>query len=116
MDGAGRAYDNIMIERLWRTVKYEEVYLRDYSSVLEARRSLARYFDYYNHQRRHRSLQRNTPARVFGLQIRFDRGWRKDKLANGGAGVGAACSSFSSVALRAPFKKLLQASGTEITP
>lgn len=116
MDGAGRAFDNIMIERLWRTVKYEEVYLRDYSSVLEARMSLARYFDYYNHHRRHSSLQRNTPARVYGLQIRFDRGWRKDKLANDGADVGAASSSFFSLALRAPFKKLLLAAGTGITP
>ena len=66
MDGAGRAFDNIMIERLWRTVKYEDVYLRDYETPAEARLGLDRYFGYYNHQRRHRSLGRRTPASVYG--------------------------------------------------
>ncbi len=53
MDGRGRAFDNIMIERLWRTVKYEEVYLKDYESVSECRRSLGEYFDFYNNARKH---------------------------------------------------------------
>ena len=69
MDGVGRAFDNIMVERLWRTVKYEDVYLRDYETPAEARLGLARYFAYYNHQRRHRSLGRVTPASVYGLAM-----------------------------------------------
>jgi len=56
MDGRGRALDNILIERLWRTVKYEEVYLKDYRCPLEVRESLGRYFDFYNQQRLHQSL------------------------------------------------------------
>jgi len=67
MDGVGRAFDNIMVERLWRTVKYEEVYLRDYQTPAEARLGLGRYFGYYNHLRRHRSLGHRTPASVYGL-------------------------------------------------
>ena len=51
MDGKGHAFDNIMIERLWRSVKYEDVYLRDYESLFDARVGLSRYFDYYNHER-----------------------------------------------------------------
>jgi putative transposase len=68
MDGVGRAFDNIMVERLWRTVKYEDVYLRDYQTPAEARLGLERYFAYYNHLRRHRSLDRRTPASVYGLE------------------------------------------------
>ena len=68
LDGAGRAFDNIMVERLWRTVKYEEVYLRDYQTPAECRLGLERYFAYYNHLRRHRSLGRRTPAGVYGLE------------------------------------------------
>ncbi len=67
MDGIGRAFDNIMVERLWRTVKYEDVYIRDYPTPAEARPGLGRYFAYYNHRRRHRSLNRRTPASVYGL-------------------------------------------------
>lgn len=67
MDGVGRAFDNIMVERLWRTVKYEDVYIRDYQTPAEARLGLNRYFTYYNHRRRHRSLNRQTPAKVYGL-------------------------------------------------
>jgi len=69
MDGVGRAFDNIMVERLWRTVKYEDVYLRDYQTPAEARLGLGRYFAYYNHRRRHRSLGRRTPASMYGLEI-----------------------------------------------
>jgi len=68
MDGVGRAFDNIMVERLWRTVKYEDVYLRDYETPAEARLGLARYFAYYNHLRRHSSLGRRSPASVYGLE------------------------------------------------
>ena len=65
MDGKGRAFDNIMIERLWRSVKYEEVYLKDYTSVHDCRRSLAAYFQFYNHERRHQSLDCRTPSDVY---------------------------------------------------
>ena len=65
MDSRGRAFDNIFVERLWRTVKYEEVYLRDYSSVREARMSLARYFDFYNNERPHQSMGYKTPFEVY---------------------------------------------------
>ncbi|NIA21638.1 MAG: transposase [Anaerolineaceae bacterium] len=58
-----------MVERLWRTVKYEDVYLRDYETPAEARLGLARYFAYYDHLRRHRSLGRRTPAEVYGLAL-----------------------------------------------
>ncbi len=61
MDGRGRAFDNIFIERLWRTVKYEEVYLRDYESVPHARESLGAYFTFYNGERRHQALNNATP-------------------------------------------------------
>jgi putative transposase len=65
MDGRGRVFDNIFIERLWRTVKYEEVYLHDYDSLRTARRGLDRYFQYYNHERGHQSLGYRTPAAVY---------------------------------------------------
>jgi len=61
MDGKGRAMDNIFIERLWRSVKYEEIYLREYSSVLELIRSLSIYFDFYNFERQHSGLNGSTP-------------------------------------------------------
>ena len=66
MDGQGRCFDNIFVERLWRTVKYEEVYLKEYADVWQATASLARYFDFYNHERPHQSLQYKTPAEVYG--------------------------------------------------
>lgn len=65
MDGRGRALDNVFIERLWRSVKYEEVYLRGYDSVAEARVGLASYFAFYNGRRRHQSLGRRTPESVY---------------------------------------------------
>ena len=69
MDGRGRAFDNIFIERLWRTVKYEEVYLNDYESLSDACASLSRYFRFYNQERMHQSLDWRTPAEVyFGMQ------------------------------------------------
>ena len=65
MDGKGRYQDNIFVERLWRTVKYEEVYLNAYASVLEAQRGLEDYFRFYNGLRPHQALGYRTPAEVF---------------------------------------------------
>jgi putative transposase len=65
MDGRGRAYDNIFVERLWRTVKYEEVYLHQYTMVSDARRSLDKYFLFYNMERMHESLGYRTPYEVY---------------------------------------------------
>jgi putative transposase len=65
MDGRGRALDNVFVERLWRSVKYEEVYLKDYGSVPDARAQLGRYFRFYNHERPHQSLAYQTPAAVY---------------------------------------------------
>lgn len=65
MDGRRRALDNIFIERLWRSLKYEEVYLRDYRLVPEARAGIGRYFQFYNYHRPHQSLEYRTPAAVY---------------------------------------------------
>jgi hypothetical protein len=65
MDGKGSYNDNLFIERLWRTVKYEEVYLRVYQSGREARISLRNYFRFYNAERPHQGLGYRTPAEVF---------------------------------------------------
>ena len=65
MDGRGRALDNIFIERLWRTVKYEHVYLQEIASVQQAKHGLRDYFKFYNHQRLHQSLNYQTPAQVY---------------------------------------------------
>ncbi len=67
MDGRGRALDNIFVERLWRTVKYEDIYLNDYGSVPEVNGGLGRYFRFYNGERLHQSLDYRTPAAVHGL-------------------------------------------------
>ena len=64
MDGRGRAFDNIFVERLWRSVKYEEVYLKDYRDVAEARQGLGEYFGFYNDQRVHQALDYRTPQNV----------------------------------------------------
>ena len=66
MDGKGRAFDNIFVERLWRTVKYEEVYLHDYQGVVEAEQRLGAYWEFYNHERPHQALSCRTPAAVYG--------------------------------------------------
>lgn len=65
MDGRGRCMDNIFTERLWRTVKYEEVYLKDYQSFAEANDSLTDYFQKYNYRRLHQSLGYQTPAEIY---------------------------------------------------
>ena len=65
MDGKGRYLDNIFVERLWRSVKYEEVYLKAYRNGSEARRGIDAYLDLYNRERPHQSLGYRTPAQVF---------------------------------------------------
>jgi len=65
MDGRGRCLDNIFVERLWRTVKYENVYLRGYQTIPEARAGLAEYFEFYNKERFHQSLDNKTPWQVY---------------------------------------------------
>jgi len=69
MDGRGRCLDNIFVERLWRTVKYQDVYIKGYQSIPEAQAGLHEYFDFYNMERRHQSLSYKTPWGVFsGLE------------------------------------------------
>ena|SRR3989338_2851740 len=65
MDGRGRAMDNIFTERRWRTVKYEEVYLKEYQSPKEARQSLTEYFTFYNDERKHQSHRYKTPVEIY---------------------------------------------------
>ncbi|MGH7535899.1 MAG: IS3 family transposase [Gemmatimonadales bacterium] len=65
MDGRGRALDNVFVERLWRSVKYEEVYLQEYEGVGEAHRGLGKYFTFYNEERPHQSLGYQTPVSVY---------------------------------------------------
>ena len=72
MDGKGRCFDNIFIERLWRSVKYECIYLQEFDSVAEVREALADYFDYYNTDRLHQSLDYNTPADVYFGRVKID--------------------------------------------
>jgi len=69
MDGKGAWRDNVFVERLWRSVKYEEVYLRAYSTVAEARASIGRYLDFYNTRRPHSSLDRRTPDRAYFTKL-----------------------------------------------
>lgn len=68
MGGPGRAIDNVMIERLWRTVNYEEVYVREYATGTDCKKGLSSYFEHYGHQRRHQSLGRQTPWAVYRPQ------------------------------------------------
>lgn len=69
MDGKGRALDNVFVERLWRSVKYECVYLKEWETVREAREELTTYFQFYNYQRPHQSLGGLTPAMVHGVTV-----------------------------------------------
>ena len=84
MDGKGRYTDNIFVERLWRTVKYEEVYLKAYSNGREAKAGLNAYFRFYNTQRPHQALGYRTPAEVFSCgsdtspEQATERGWPPD--------------------------------------
>jgi putative transposase len=65
MDGKGRALDNIFTERLWRTIKYEEVYLKEYAGPKDARQGIGQYLSFYNQERPHQSLEYRTPAEVY---------------------------------------------------
>ena len=65
MDGRGRCYDNIFVERLWRTVKYEDIFIRDYETLSDARVGLRRYFPFYNDERFHEKLDYQTPAQLY---------------------------------------------------
>lgn len=65
MDGRGRALDNVFIERLWRSVKYESIYLHEFATVLDLERGLTEYFHYYCHERPHQALGYRTPAEVY---------------------------------------------------
>jgi len=64
-DGRGRALDNVFVERLWRSVKYEDIYINDYETVPELESGLAAYFRFYDEERPHQSLGYRTPAEVF---------------------------------------------------
>jgi putative transposase len=66
MDGRGRALDNVFVERLWRSVKYEDIYIRGYEAVPELEQGLGRYFGFYNNERLHQSLGYRTPAAAYG--------------------------------------------------
>jgi len=92
MDGRGRAFDNILLERLWRTVKYEEVYLSDYGDGREAHDRLGAYFRFYNEERPHQALDYRTPAEVYTGRT----GDEEDRPAAGRTVAG------TPVALRAP--------------
>lgn len=70
MDGRGRWLDNVFIERLWRSVKHEEVYLKAYENLVEARRELGAYFEFYNRRRRHQGLNNRTPDEVYWSTLR----------------------------------------------
>lgn len=69
MDGKGRWMDNVFVERLWKSVKYEEVYLKAYGSIAEARRELGKYFEFYNQRRRHQGLDRKTPDAIYRAML-----------------------------------------------
>lgn len=75
MDGRGRALDNVFIERLWKSVKYQEIYLRDYATVADVEEGLRLYFEKYNHERPHQALDNLTPAKVYewGAAVRSKR-------------------------------------------
>ncbi|GGJ13927.1 hypothetical protein GCM10010885_24120 [Alicyclobacillus cellulosilyticus] len=72
MDGRNRAVDNIFTERFWRTLKYEEVYTKEYASPSEARESIRKFIHYYNHERPHQSLGYHTPAGIYLKGMRPD--------------------------------------------
>ena len=98
MDGKGRYRDNIFVERLWRTVKYEEVYLKAYTSASEARRELGAYFRFYNNQRPHQALGYRTPAEVFHQVRNAPVGGIEGDGRSTGTGVGIICRSSGTLA------------------
>ena len=93
MDGVRRAYDNIFVERLWRSLKYEDIYLRDYANPLEAHRGISEWFEFYNLRRPHQALEYRTPAEVYGIIT----------PSNSGTVSGAFTPAVAPVALRAAY-------------
>lgn len=73
MDGKGRALDNVFVERLWRTVKYDDIYLNEYRSVRECQEGLCRFFDRYNTRREHSSLDGNYPEEIYYEKIKLGK-------------------------------------------
>lgn len=78
MDGRGRCIDNVFVERLWRTVKYEDIYLHEYVDGWELREGLGRYFHFYNTQRKHSSLDKRTPIEVYRQTRKVSNGKRNE--------------------------------------
>ena len=98
MDGKGRCFDNIFVERLWRTVKQEEVYLNEYQDVWQADDCLRKYFEFFNHRRPHQSLGYKTPAEIY-------RSGKKSIAANksyGNAALMENSEQFSTIAWKSP--------------
>lgn len=79
MDGRGRVLDNIFVERLWRTVKYEDIYIKEYRTVPELEGGLDAYFGFYNHERPHQALEYRTPAELY-----FGEKWAENRQLKGG--------------------------------
>ena len=73
MDGKGRALDNVFVERLWRTVKYDNIYLNEYRTVKDCKQGLARYFELYNNRREHSSLDYYCPAQIYFEKETFNK-------------------------------------------
>jgi putative transposase len=89
MDGRGRALDNVFIERLWRSVKYENIYPRGYETVPALAQGLAFYFEFYNHERIHMSLDYATPWEVYSAGNRGRRGQTRNfRAKNSGRAAG----------------------------
>ena len=107
MDGRGRALDNIFVERLWRTVKYEEVYIKDYETVMEAEEGLRRYFIFYNEERLHQSLGYKTPSQIYYGDMNggnvYNNSVNKEAEEAGNCVKNEARCELTPVALRAPF-------------
>ena len=85
MDGKGRWMDNVFIERIWRSVKYEDIYLKAYGSMTELKKGLSDYFKFYNEKRWHRNSDRKTPAMVYfghlhSCRIAAVATWEEDPL------------------------------------
>jgi putative transposase len=77
MDGRGRCFDNIFIERLWRSVKYECIFLKEFETITEVRDALIRYFEYYNTDRYHQKLENFTPAEVYFCEVELEEMFKK---------------------------------------
>jgi putative transposase len=99
MDGKGRYTDNVFVERLWRSLKYEEVYLRAYTGGKEARAGIGKYFDFYNSERPHQALSYRIPAEVFrngkeaANPVDLVESWGPSRLAEPTETVGPALNS-----------------------